>query len=863
MSKSEIPKAYEPQKVEDDIYTAWEQSGLFNPDNLPGKRTETFSIVLPPPNVTGTLHIGHAVMLAIEDAMIRFARMQGKKTLWLPGTDHAAIATQSKVEKILYDTEGKSRHDLGREEFLKRVDQYAQESHDVIINQTKKMGSSLDWSREAFTLDEPRNKAVRTIFKKMYDDGLIYRGHRIVNWDPKMQSNVSDDEIERREEKAPFYYFQYGPFEIGTARPETKFGDKYVVMHPDDDRYKDYKHGDTFECEWINGKIMATVIKDEAVDPEFGSGVMTITPWHDVTDFEIAERHNLDKQQIINLDGKLLAIAGEFARMDIEEARPKIVAKLKEKGLLVRTDDDYVHNVATNYRGGGIIEPQIREQWFVDVNKEVPGRGKSLKEMMLEVVRNKDIEIIPERFEKTYFHWIENLRDWNISRQLWYGHRIPVWYKGNETYVGIDAPEGEEWEQDSDTLDTWFSAGIWTFSTLGWPEETEDLKTYHPTTMLETGYDILFFWVARMILMTTYALGEIPFKYVYLHGLIRDDQGRKMSKSLDNIIDPLDTIAEYGADATRLSLMIGTSPGQDQKLSMEKIGQYRNFTNKLWNISRFVLTSVDEIQSVQHVQAETLSDKWILSRFEEVREKVTMHMEKFEFSAAGEALRDFTWGEFADWYLEIAKVQKKQGITNTDSVLLYILERLLTMWHPFMPFVTEEIWKQFNASEMMIIHEWPSEGVKTDENTLKSFSELQETIVAIRNLRSEYKVEPGKFVTVALVGSKFGSNEIEVLKTLARVEDILDQKPAEAATAVVGKIEVHLSLEGLVDKKQEKKRLKKELDEVTKYLSGVSAKLANKEFLSKAPEKVVADMEQKRDEAVEKQSTIQQQIDQL
>ena len=640
MADRDIPKAYDPQAHEDGIYAAWEASGLFNPDNLPerNQKGEPFSIILPPPNVTGTLHMGHAVMLAIEDIMIRFARMRGKKTLWLPGTDHASIATSTKVENILFKEEGKTRHDLGREAFLKRVEQFAKDSHDTIVGQMRKMGASVDWSREAYTLDEARNKAVNFAFKKMYDDGLIYRGYRVVNWDPIGQTTISDIEIVYKQEQAKLYYFQYGPFVISTARPETKFGDKYVVMHPEDERYAKYTDGQKLELEWINGPITATVIKDVAIDRSFGTGVMTITPWHSMIDFEIAERHHLDKEQIIDLHGNLLPIAGEFSGMNIDEARNKIVEKLRDKGLLVK-EEDYTHEVATAERTGALVEPQIMKQWFIDVNKKF-SRGlfkkATLKTLMQDAVNSGKVTIMPDRFNKTYFQWVDNLRDWNISRQLWFGHRVPAWYRSDEVYVGLEAPEGEGWTQDPDTLDTWFSAGMWTFSTLGWPSSAKasdgrpsDFEQYHPTSVLETGYDILFFWVVRMILMSTYLVGDVPFKTVYLHGLVRDEKGRKMSKSLDNIINPLDMISAYGADATRLSLVIGSTPGNDSKLSEEKIAGYRNFTNKLWNISRFVLGSVgagspgpsEGGKPRPYSQAITLADKWILGRLSEVTSK--------------------------------------------------------------------------------------------------------------------------------------------------------------------------------------------------------------------------------------------------
>lgn len=724
-------KPYDPASTEDRIYELWEKSspksGYFNPDNLPerNQKGDPFSIVLPPPNVTGTLHMGHAAMLAIEDIMIRYARMQGKKTLWLPGTDHAAIATQSKVEGIIYKEEKKRRHDLGREEFLKRVEKFAQDSHDTIVNQVRKMGSSIDWSREAFTLDEKRNIAVRTAFKKMYDDGLIYRGHRIVNWDPKGQTTISDDEMVYQDETTKFYYFKYGPFTIGTARPETKFGDKYVVMHPDDTRFAEYKHGQKIDLEWINGPITATVIKDTAIDMTFGTGVMTITPWHSVVDFEIAERHGLDKEQIIDSYGKLLPIAGEFSGMKITDARGKIVEKLKAKGLLVK-EEDYSHRVATAERTGALVEPQIMNQWFIGVNQEFDHNGKktTLKQLMQNAVKKDGIKILPDRFEKTYFSWIDNLRDWCISRQIWYGHRIPVWYRTvdgkEEIYCDIEAPQGSDWKQDEDTLDTWFSSGLWTFSTLGWPDEKEfaKMRMYHPTSVLETGYDIIFFWVARMILMSTYILGEIPFQTVYLHGLVRDGQGRKMSKSLGNIIDPLDMVKKYGADATRLSLIIGTGPGNDTKLSEDKVKGYKNFANKLWNITRFVLGSTEGHTYDPNFTAWSATDTQYITEFKALLSEVTKEMEEYKFYLVGEKLYHYAWHTFADKILEESKVifANKDTSAHADQksraqFLLHTLYSILKALHPFMPFVTEEIWGLLPVhkdKQHLIVENWPA-----------------------------------------------------------------------------------------------------------------------------------------------------------
>ncbi len=708
-------KPYDPKNTEERIYKLWEDSGFFNPDiciqkGITKPDAESFSIVLPPPNVTGNLHTGHALMLVIQDIMIRYARMQGKKTLWLPGTDHAAIATQSKVEKLL-EKEGIRKNDLGREEFLKRVDAFAKNSHDTIVNQAKKMGASLDWSREAFTLDETRNFAVKTAFKKMYDDGLIYRGHRIVNWDPKGQTVISDDELVYEERKGKFYTFKYGPFEIGTARPETKFGDKYVVMHPDDKRYTDYAHGQKIKLGWINGPIEATIIKDEMIDMEFGTGVMTITPWHSHEDFQLAEKYKLDKEQIIDKYGKLLPVAQEFSGMKITDAREKIVEKLKEKGLLVSVDENYVNRIATAERTGGIIEPQIMLQWFVDVNKKIADRGnKSLKELMLEPVREDKIKIIPNHFEKVYFNWIENLRDWCISRQIWYGHRIPVWYKGKEIFVGLEKPTGEGWTQDEDTLDTWFSAGLWTFSTLGWPEKTKDLETFHPTSILETGHDILFFWVARMILMSQYLLGEIPFENVYLHGMVRTAEGKKMSKSLgEKAIDPLDIIAKYGNDGLRMAMVIGNTPGNDLRLNENDIRGYGKFTNKVWNASRFVLEQTKNLDA-KNLPILDEEDSQSKDELEKLLVEVSKEMNEFRFSLVAEKLYHYFWHTFADIIIERSKKKILEN-KNADSAraLLYSqLATLLKALHPFIPFVTEEVWSMLpNNKNLLMIEKWP------------------------------------------------------------------------------------------------------------------------------------------------------------
>lgn len=899
-----LPKAYDPGSTEDRIYQMWEESGAFVANRDSGK--ETFTISMPPPNATGQLHLGHAVMLALEDIFIRYERMKGKEALWIPGTDHAAIATENVViSKLQKEGIKNPREELGREKVIEEIKKFVAGSRDTIRSQVKKMGSSCDWSRERYTMDQSLNRCVNEVFKKMYEDEIIYRGHRIVNWDPNLQTNVSDDEVEYKEKKDPFYVFQYGPFEIGTVRPETKFGDKYVVMHPDDKRYKQYKHGDTFECEWITGKITATVIKDDSVDPEMGTGVMTITPWHSHVDFEIAERHGLDKQQIIDFDGKLMDCAGEFAGMHIEKARPKIVELLEKKGLLVKTDENYVHTVATNSRGKGVIEPQIREQWFIDVNKEAvdwQGKKMSLKQVMQSVVRDGDIKIIPERFDKTYFHWIDNLRDWCISRQIWWGHRIPVYYcdacsaQSSKLKAIVSAqliekcPHcGGSVHQDSDTLDTWFSSALWTWSTLVDSakaedfsldlqqilEQSPDYQHFHPTQVMETGYDILFFWVARMILMTTYVTGQVPFETVYLHGLIRTRDGSKMSKSHpETMIDPLDIIPKYGADALRMSMIVGQSPGNDQKLFEEKIAGYRNFINKLWNASRFVLMQCEDagidpatVESGQlKVESLSLADKALLSELQDVIEDVTKGLDAYRLSEVGERLYSFTWDYFCDWYLELSK-----GETN-HAVLIHGLRTILQLLHPYCPFVTEELWAQFKAADddMLLKMSWPVADMSLKNDQAQAQLQLViEAISAIRKLRSDQGIEPGKQLEVSMVAkdaAKLLEAEKGHIERLGKCAlTLVDAKPAvdHLASAFIPGVEIYVSLEGLIDFDKEKERLTKEKAQLEGFLKSVNAKLGNKKFVDNAAPEIVQLERDKQASAEEKLGKIEARLQQL
>ncbi len=712
-------KPYAPNETEKRMYSTWESSGFFNPDvciekGVTAPDAEPFSIVLPPPNVTGTLHTGHALMLVIEDIMTRYARMQGKRTLWLPGTDHAAIATQSKVEKILEKEEGKRKSDLGREEFLKRVDAFAQESHDTIVGQARRMGASLDWSREAFTLDDKRNFAVRTAFKKMYDDGLIYRGHRIVNWDPKGQTVISDDEIVHEERKAKLYTFKYSkdfPISISTTRPETKVGDTAVAVSPDDERYAEFI-GKEYDAVFCGVPIHIKIVADESVEKEFGTGALGVTPAHSQIDAEIAQRHNLSTVQVINEFAKMMIGGENLMGKKTTEAREVIAQWLRDEGLMEK-EEDITQNISTAERTGGIIEPLPKLQWFINVKKPIPSRSnKTLKELMLEPVHDEKITILPDRFEKVYTHWIENLRDWCISRQIWYGHRIPVWYKDEEIYCGVEAPAGDGWTQDEDSLDTWFSSGLWTFSTLGWPEITEDFKTYHPTSVLETGYDILPFWVARMILMSTYHLGEIPFKTVYFHGLVRDEKGRKMSKSLGNIVDPLTLIDKHGTDALRMAMIVGVGPGNDSNLGEEKIKAYSKFANKLWNITRFVF---ENSAGFDFAQKHTIlpEDQKNIDELDALIKEITKEMDEYKFYLVADKLYHYAWDTFASRIIEETKKKIAEGTDAEKASALatnhYLLTTILRALHPFMPFITEEIWGLLpeNNGKLLMVEKWP------------------------------------------------------------------------------------------------------------------------------------------------------------
>ncbi len=907
--KNDIPKAYEPKEYEDKIYERWEKSGFFNPDNLDvSENAESYTISMPPPNVTGNLHMGHAVMLALEDILIRYHRMKGRRALWVPGTDHAAIATQTKVEKIIKE-EGSDRHSLGREKFLERVRQFAQASHDTIVNQVKKMGCSCDWSREAYTLDEVRTKFVRSVFKLMHEDGLIYRGERIVNWCPRCHSTLSDDEVEYKNQIGKLYTFKYSkdfPFAIATTRPETKLGDTAVAVHPDDKRYQQYI-GKVYELDFVGVSLKLKIIADKSIDPEFGTGALGVTPAHSMVDWQMAEEHGLETVKVIDEDGKIRADRGVYGGMTVSDARKLVVARLQDKGLLEK-EEEIENNLSICYRCDTPIEPLPSLQWFIDVNKKIHKYGKTIKELSVEAVRTgvfgrEPIRIVPERFEKNYFHWMDNLRDWCISRQIWYGHQVPVWHCRNvecrmsnvefenHDIVSINevsnCPEcGGVVGQDSDTLDTWFSSGLWTFSTLADNSEqikikdgklvvdSEDFKKFHPTAVLETGYDILFFWVARMIIMTTYAVGDIPFQDVYLHGLIRDENGRKMSKSLGNVIDPLDMIAKYGTDATRLSLVIGTTPGNDMNLSEDKIAGYRNFVNKLWNISRYIIqvchsearrgeesrkTAQGDIITGSFADAQdddfTMADSWILSKLGDLIKEVSEDLDNYRFSQAGERLREFTWSEFADWYLEASKFEKTG---EKNKILNSCLETILKLWHPFMPFVTEVIWNEINKEKMLLIAQWPSlnnnqiPSGQIGSRNASDFESVKGIITAIRNARAEYRIKPGvKIKVVIYAGKKQAMIEsqahlIKSLRTGINELEVKDkgEKPEGAIYATVDGIEIYLIVEN-IDFSAERKRIEKETKDQEARIKALEKKLGNKEFTEKAPEKIVKQEQEK------------------
>ena len=850
MSK-ELAKAYEPQEVEGRIYDFWMQGGYFHAEVDPKKKP--YTIVIPPPNITGQLHMGHAWDETLQDILIRWKRMQGYSALWLPGTDHASIATEAKIVEAMRE-EGLSKEDLGREAFLERAWAWKDKFGGRILEQLKLLGSSCDWDRLRFTMDEGCSKAVRHVFVKLYEEGLIYRGERIINWCPHCKTAISDAEVIFEEQQGSFWHLRYpladgsGYIQLATTRPETMLGDTAVAVHPEDERYK-HLVGKNVILPLVNKEI--PIVADEYVEMDFGTGVVKITPAPDPNDFEVGRRHNLPVINVMNEDGSINENGGKYAGLSGMEARKQIVKDLEEGGYLIKVEP-IKHNVGTCQRCHTVVEPRVSTQWFVKM--------EPLAKPAIDVVKDGTIRFIPERLEKTYYNWMENIKDWCISRQLWWGHRIPAWYCEDcgETIVSetdVDTcPKcgGKRIHQDEDTLDTWFSSALWPFSTLGWPDETEELKYFYPTDTLVTGYDIIFFWVARMIFSGLKHMDKAPFNTVLFHGLLRDSQGRKMSKSLGNGIDPVDVINQYGADALRFTLVTGNSPGNDARYSDEKVAASRNFANKIWNAARFIHMNIDG-HSVPCALPETLSleDQWIVSRFNTVTKEVTENLDKFELGMAVSKLYDFIWDDFCDWYIELAKRPLTGGdeaaAQNTRQVLVWVLTNTLALLHPFMPFVTEEIWQSLpHQGEALIVAPWPEyEEGHAFPQAEAEMKKVMELITAVRTRRSEMNVPPSKKAHLAIEAADTAAFEAEK-EAIARLAYCSGVEVAQSVPQAEGSVTVvtaacraYLPMDDLVDKKAETARLTKELEGAKKQLATAEAKLQNEKFISKAPQKVI------------------------
>lgn len=855
MSQEEIiAKTYDPKQVEDRLYNTWMEKGYFGAEV--DKDKEPFCIVIPPPNITGQLHMGHALDNTLQDIIIRWKRMQGYSTLWLPGTDHASIATEVKIVESLAK-EGKTKNDLGREEFLNRAWTWKDQYGGRIVDQLKKMGSSLDWSRERFTMDEGCNKAVVEVFVKLYEKGLIYRGDRIINWCPECKTALSDAEVEYEEAEGKFWYVNYPVKDgkdmvtIATTRPETMLGDTAVAVNPKDKRYA-HLIGKTVILPLVNREI--PVVADDYVDMEFGTGVVKITPAHDPNDFEVGLRHKLPMIRVMNDDGSMADNAGKYAGLDRYEARRAIVEDLESIGLLVKIES-HNHNVGHCYRCNTVVEPIISKQWFVKM--------EPLAQPAIEAVKKGEVKFVPERFEKIYFNWMENIRDWCISRQLWWGHRIPAYYceECGEMVVAKEIPKvcpkcgKNAFKQDEDVLDTWFSSALWPFSTLGWPDDTEDLRYFYPTSMLVTGYDIIFFWVARMIFSGIEHMGEVPFSHVLIHGIVRDSEGRKMSKSLGNGIDPLEVIDKYGADALRFSLIMGNSPGNDMRFYWEKVESSRNFANKIWNASRFVLMNLRNFNITNPKQGNLeLPDKWIISKYNKLAGEVTENLEKFELGIAVQKLYDFIWSEFCDWYIELVKPrlygQDDEARETAMYTLTYVLSNTLKLLHPFMPFITEEIWQYLpHEGESIMISNWPiANASEIDEQAEGQMESIMEIIKSVRNIRAEMEVAPSKPAKIILIPSSeymdiFSSEKIYIEKLANASEVIIKAEktgiPETAVSAVASKAEIFMPIEDLIDFDKEMDRLLKERDRLEKELARANGKLSNRNFVEKAPANIV------------------------
>jgi valyl-tRNA synthetase len=846
----ELPKNFDFREAEPRLYQWWERKGYFKPE-IAGQSAEPYVISMPPPNVTGVLHNGHAMFVSLEDLMIRQARMKGRAALWVPGTDHAGIATQLQVEKMLRD-EGTSREEVGREKFLERTWEWKRKYGGHIQNQLRRLGASCDWERERFTLDEGLSRAVREAFVRLWEDGLVYKGTRLINWSPGLKTAVSDLEVENKDIEGKLYFFRY-PVEggtyipVATTRPETILADTAVCVHPNDERYR-HLIGKTAYVPVLKRPI--PVIADEQVQREFGTGALKVTPGHDFTDYEIAQRHNLPIINIMNKDATLNGNAGPYAGLDRFVAREKLWHDMTELGL---TGDvkPYPMTVPVSQRGGEIIEPLISEQWFVNV--------RPLADRAIRAVRDGQIKIVPDYFEKVYFHWLENIQDWCVSRQLWWGHRIPAWIHigTGEIRVLRDGPPDDsgQWMQEEDVLDTWFSSGLWPFSTLGWPDETPDLARYYPTTIMETGYDILFFWVTRMVMMGLWLTDKPPFEAIYLHGLVRDEHGQKMSKTLGNVIDPLEIVEQYGADSLRFTLLTGSTPGNDMNLAISRVEHSRNFGNKIWQLARFIVSNLDGTEPPVLPAKERLDlpSRWILSRLTRLIQTVDRLFSTYQYGEAGRQILSFVWDEFADWYVEISKHALYGGNpaakTQTNSVLCYTIDACLRLLHPYMPFITEELWQALpHEGEALIVAPWPkADATYLDDEAENTMMTLMELVIGVRNVRKEYNVEPSKRIKAIIAPGLLREVVGEYSYLFARLCNVHEadllangaQAPQQAATVVVADVTLYLPLEGLVDLQAERERLEREMMDLQKQIGRVDALLNNTAFVQKANPDVV------------------------
>ncbi|GLB58387.1 valine--tRNA ligase [Cytobacillus sp. NCCP-133] len=871
-----MPTKYDPQSIEKGRYDWWLEGQFFEAKD--DAKKQPYTIVIPPPNVTGKLHLGHAWDTTLQDILTRMKRMQGYDVLWLPGMDHAGIATQAKVEEKLRG-EGKSRYELGREKFVEETWKWKEKYASHIRQQWSKLGLGLDYSRERFTLDEGLSKAVREVFVSLYNKGLIYRGEYIINWDPSTKTALSDIEVIYKDVQGAFYHMRYpltdgsGHIEIATTRPETMLGDTAVAVHPEDVRYK-HLIGKTVKLP-ITGREIP-IVADDYVEMDFGSGAVKITPAHDPNDFEIGNRHNLERILVMNEDGTLNSKAGKYQGMDRFECRKQIVKDLQEEGVLFKIEE-HMHSVGHSERSGAVVEPYLSTQWFVKM--------QPLADEAIALQNQEDkVNFVPERFEKTYLRWMENIRDWCISRQLWWGHRIPAWYhkETGEVHVGHEAPRDiENWEQDKDVLDTWFSSALWPFSTMGWPDtDSSDYKRYYPTAALVTGYDIIFFWVSRMIFQGIEFTGQRPFQDVLIHGLVRDSQGRKMSKSLGNGVDPMDVIDQYGADSLRYFLSTGSSPGQDLRFSMEKVEATWNFANKIWNASRFALMNMDGLtyEEIDLSGEKSVADKWILTRLNETIETVTRLSDRYEFGEVGRVLYNFIWDDFCDWYIEMAKLplygEDESAKKTTRSILAYVLDNTMRLLHPFMPFITEEIWQNIpHSGESITAAQWPAVNNEyTDNQAVNEMKLLVEIIRSVRNSRAEVNTPMSKKIKM-MVKAKDQSvlatleNNRGYIERFCNPEELVlaqdAETPDKAMTAVVTGAEIILPLEGLINIEEEVARLQKERDKLNKEVERVQKKLSNEGFIKKAPEKVIEEEKAKEQDYSEKRAAVEARIKEL